>query len=262
MAQMDIFDLWQKIMAIVNTQQGGFIRPQINFQNWLNMISRELHAETFADWEVSQTVDDRLAKPFLKTVNVPLVPQTGQMYDVAPYPADYAYYSSMRLLKKNGDNIGCVCEDLDFINKKGECKPYTDPDYAELKNLNRGKDLVELGFNKIDNQRWSSVLVHPRQKPAPDRPYLTQFTGGFKIAPKGLGIVILDYIKQPIDAVFAYTIDPVTDIIIYDKANSTQLEWDSITEPEFMARLIKKYAIYTSQDNVYSIGENERKIAS
>jgi len=262
MAQMDVFDLWQKIMALVNTQQGGMIRPQRNFQTWMNEINRELHAEYFDKFEDSQRVDDALAKPFLKSVNVPLIPQSGQVFDLAPYPDDYAHYSSSRIYLKTGETKGCACQDLEFVSKNGSCKAYEDPDFAELKNAQRGSDLVEQPINKIDNQRWGSALIHPRLKPAPTRPYINQFSGGFKVAPKGIGIIILDYIKQPKDIVFAYTIDPVTDIVIYNRSASVQPEWDSVVEPEFMARLVKKFGIYTAQEAVYAIGDAERKIMS
>lgn len=259
MQAIDLYDLWQSLLAAVNAQQGGWIKPQGNFEKWVNEVNLELFRERVKNFERDQQNSDDLA-PFLLTLNVVLQQMAGKNYDLAPYPINYAAYASSRILYNENTNCGCLSEGNAILDgKSGTCKPYEDEDYKEIREQSRGADLCELSISKIPNQMWGNACDHAFKKPTPKSPIITQFDGGFKVAPKKLGIIILDYFKVPQAAVFAYTLGP-DDNIIYNAAASTQLEWPVSMKGEFLARLIKRYGMYTSQETMYAQGEQERQI--
>lgn len=255
---LDPGDLYQKTIALVNTQQGGHLRPQRNFISWLNDISRELFKEKFKDFEKGQSIDDELAKPFLRSVNVKVTALAGSPHDIIPYPDDYGYLASIRVLVDPDNGVGCPCAGLDALEEDGSCTAYKDSDLFELAEKIKGQNLKEGNATKIDNQRWGSALDNPFKKPTYEKPVVTQFDGGFKIFPKGIGTVVLDYLKKPKDATYEFTLGP-DDTVIYNPTTSVKLDWTDGIVNEFLARLKIRYAAYTKQADMYQEGMIEKK---
>lgn len=257
MVTVDIFDLWQKIMSIVNVQQGGQIRPQTDFQNWLNAINKELFHEKCAKFGLNQQNADELA-PFLKSVNVVVTQQPGRPYDLVQFPADYTYFANMKIIRQKDEFI-CGCqEQLPIIDGDGNCKQFVDPDYAALAAKYAGNNMVEKIVYLIDNQRWERALTHYTKGPSFDAPMVTQFDGGFKIAPKGISIVVLDYFRLPVDALFAYTVGD-GDTVVYDAGASTQLEWTNAIQNEFLVRLEKYYGLAVQDQTILQVAMEDKK---
>lgn len=258
MTTIDIFQLYQLTAATVNTQQGGHLRPERNFLAWVNEISKEIFNEKIQEWEKSQTVDDALAISFLRSVNVPIAKNAGRGFDVIAYPEDYSNFSSARVLVSDDSGKTCQEPKTDCMDcATGKITPYADPDDVELEILNRNSNYTEYNLDKIDNQRWGTALTHRLKAPTFKKPAITQFDGGFKIAPANLGVIVLDYFMRPVDAVFAYTV--VNDQIIYDKNNSEQLQWTDMVIPEFVSRLKKRYASFVGDNDKYSQATVEQK---
>lgn len=259
MTPIDLFQLYQLTAATVNTQQGGHLRPERNFLSWVNEISKEIFNEKIKDWEKSQTIDDDLAISFLRSVNVTITKNSGRGFDVLAYPEDYSNFSSARMLVLDSSGETCPEPNNDCMDcTTGKITPYVDPDDAELEILNQNSNYTERNLDKIDNQRWGTALTHRLKAPTFKKPAITQFDGGFKVAPANLGIIVLDYFKRPIDAVFAYTVDS-NDQIIYNKLNSVQLQWTDMMIPEFVSRLKKRYASFVGDNDKYSQAAVEQK---
>lgn len=262
---MDLFDLYRKLISLVNSAQGGFIRPQSNFQDWVNAINTELFRDMFSEFEKMQQLSDEYKKPFLRTVNAVVVSVPGAAYDTFLYPADYEYFSSARIMSRKDNGKICARSGCDFIkdtDKDGRAVTYrwNDPDLQALRAKAEQAELAELPVQLVDNQVWASVLEHETKGPTMARPYINQFEGGFRIAPAGIGIIVLDYLRTPRSAIFAFT--PGTgDTVIYDKPNSQQLEWTGIVENEFLSRMAMKYAIYTRNEDVGKNAQVEYQIA-
>lgn len=247
---IDVFDLWERFKGVANTQQGGHARPERNFIQWVNTISAELFEEKFADYGKSQQIADTLAQPFLVSVNVALDGSGREPYDLMKLPEDYGHFSSARILIGD-DGKGCACSELPTIDgATGKCKVIPghidDPDEQKAAEIQANASRVEVAINKIDNSRWGAVFQHPRRKPTVTNPYLTQFEKGFKVAPKGVGMIVLDYLRKPKTATFAYTLD-ANENMIYNKAGSVPVDWTDLMVDEFLKRLLVRYGTYTQQ---------------
>lgn len=250
MTVLNLFDLWQSIMSEVNVQQGGNIRPQIDFQSWVNAISMELFHERAAAAELNDMIDDDLAT-FLLSAYTALISQPGQPWWLLPRPSNYAYFAGCKVLRQLPDKIAIVDGD-------GQCLQFNDKDYAALRQKFAGKNLIESTVKKLDEQRWESCLGHRFKKPTFQNPKMVQYSAGFKVAPAGIGGVVLDYYRLPKDCVFAYTIG-TGDIIQYNAGASIQLEWGENLKNEFLTRLKKKYAIYVREEGLYGQAVNDKK---
>ena len=203
MQYMDLFELYNDACADLNTQQTGHLRPQRNFQSWINTISLDLFNYIYSLGGKNQKLKDLLDLAFLKPVNAPLTVVAGANYDFITAPADYAYFGSVRAFKNESKNCGCICEKVDILNGEGICGAYDDPDFQEIRELYKGIATGETRARKIDNNKWGSALDHKLKKPSWNRVLLTEVEKGFKVVPKGMGIVLLDYYRYPVKAFFA-----------------------------------------------------------
>lgn len=257
MTPINIFDIWQKIMAEVNVQQGGQIRPQVDFQNWYNSISSEIFHEKIAKIELNQQIDDELSV-FLVGVNAIVTGLPGLPYDKITLPSDYEGFANMKIIRQKEERTCFLKEGLPIIDGNGKCKQYDDPDYTTMRANFAGANLETKVVTKVDTQRWDSALSHTTKGPKYKNPKTMQIHGGFLIAPKGIQSVILEYYKTPRQAVFSYTIG-TGDVVIYDPTGSVQLEWSNILENEFLTRLKKKYGIYVQDGAIYQAANEDKK---
>lgn len=261
---IDLFELYEKVCGTFNTQQGGHIRPHRNFVDWVNDVSIELFEEYVAVAEKNQQISDYLT-PFLKSVNVVVNPIAGTMYDVIKFPTDYEHYGSARVFY-NSNETGCPCQGLPIIDGKDgkECEnPYQDEDDKIKAQLKSEEGLCESSIIKVDNQRWGSICGHKTMSPTKKNPKITQFDGGFKIAPKQLGVIVLDYYRKPVKATFDYTItNPgnIDEYLQYNSGTSTKLEWSSVLVNEFVNRIGKKYGKFIREQFIFETSELDRKV--
>ncbi len=240
MTVLDIYDIWQKLMSLCNVQQNGQIRPQTDFQNWYNTVNTEMFTAKAAKFQLGQEVTDQLA-PFHSSVIVKTSAVTGRNYTVAPYPADYEYLIDVRAIRQKDENPCGSLEKFPIIDQGGMARKYTDPDYAILSQQYASMGIVEKTVNVVEAAKWGGCLDHPTKGPTWDSPKATQDSAGIKVGPTGVQAIVLDYFHTPRSAVFAYTI-ATGDIVQYNLAGSTQLEWTSVIENEFLLRLGMKYA--------------------
>lgn len=239
---IDLFELYEDFCGEYNTHQRSHIGPS-TFVKWVNMISRDLFEQKFSEWPRSQKISDDVARPFLKS-RILAVSELSATADIILYPADYGHYSSCRFFKRDGN----VIDPEPYLNK--------DKDYFEIAD-NVKESISEEPVALIDNNRWSSLMKHRIKKPTKDSPAIVQYANGFKIAPKDIGYVVLDYLKIPSLATMVYTLGP-NDKLLYDKSKSKPLEWSPLVKGEFMAELGKKFGKFTGQPFIYQTSQAEK----
>lgn len=258
---IDLFDLYNRFCSDVNTFQGGFVRPQRDFERNVNSISQEIWEEWTNQAEKTQEINDNLSV-YLKSVNVIVGPGAGN-YGIAKYPKDsagniiYGRYSAARVLV-HGEQ--CVCDEDSDIYENGACKVETEIEKQER--IEKYKDgITERRIDKIESSKWASYLEHKYKCPTFENPGLTQYDQGFKIAPRQVSVVVLDYFIQPKYAKFVYTTAPPNlqtgagDYIIYDEAQSGKLEWPSTMIPFFLDKLRTMYARFTRDTGLFQMSK-------
>lgn len=223
---IDVFDLYEDFCGEYNTHQRAHVRPESTFLRWVNNISKEIFEDKFKEWQKSQKVTDDLARPFLISKLIK-ISAASNLSDLLEYPADYAHFSSARFFTKEMQMV--VPDD------------FTDGKYYEAQRV----EYVEHQLQLTDNNRWDAILNHKMMKPTLKKPAMTQYAGGFKVAPKGLEYVIFDYLREPALATFDYTQGP-DDTIVYNATTSKKLEWSALLKGEFLTRLGMKYGKFLS----------------
>lgn len=236
---LSLFTIWTSFQSLVNTAQNSFFRPQQDFQQACNDISKELWETWTGQAEKSQQIRDYLSS-FLKSKNILVTPRNSY-YGTVDYPKDYGRFASAAVwsLKEQ-----CVpCPDVD----NGKCKGYKS---QEEVNEEYYKNIQERQVDLIDEQRWKSCLTHLTKNPTLDNPKITQIDGGWKVAPRDVSILVLDYYIQPMEGTFKYSLvagNPQTgagDFIQYDAAASTPLQWPETVLNFFLWKLATRYGLF------------------
>jgi len=260
---IDMNNLWKRFCADNNTFQGGMFRPERDFEANVNSISLEAFAEFTAQDEKNQQVDDWLA-PFANTVNIITSPLSGNEV-LAKYPKNnkgeliYGAYKSARSLQHKEQ---CLCDESNDVYQDGKCANAHDTDIERAKRLAAYKDgIVEVTINKVESSHWGACLTHETKCPTFKNPKLTQFKEGFKVAPRQVSVIVLDYYRNPVPAKFAYTIAPgntqtgAGDYLIYNAAGSTPLEWPESMMPYFLDKLQQIYAKFTRDTPLFQMNK-------
>ncbi len=263
---ISIFDLYNKLKGRVNVHQGGHIRPY-DFVGWVHEVQMEIYNDRIADFQKTQKIADEIT-PFLESFNVLVINLPGSPWDLVVKPQGYENFSSARIVKKGGISYGVSgYKDVDSKGALTEnsCSAYIDPDELEIIKNEAGKGDCEIPISLIDNDRWSAVCCHPRKKVTCDNPKMTQFSKGFKIMPKGCGTtIIMDFFRLPIKPVFNYTITNEgmeNEYFQFVSSGSLDLEWPQQLLPEFINKLVDKFAIFVGDNNMFQQSKIEQRNA-
>lgn len=255
---IDLFDLWQDFNAQTNTSQNGWWRPESDFVRRVNNASLELWNRLTDLAEREQRIIDEL-RPFLKSKNI-IVKSQNSFYGVVTPPDDYGRFATARIILAG--KMCVPCQDVDegkCINGDWESEQELADDYYNK--------TCQAQIEKIDNQRWPSVLQHLTRRPTLEKPKITQINSVFNVAPREVSVVVFNYYTKPKDGTFVYTTSTPNlkngsgDVIIYNKKASTPLEWPETVKNDLLDILEKDYIKYTRDQSYNQINNSQKQIA-
>lgn len=251
---IDLYKLYLSFVSYVNTFQGGWFRPESDFQRACNDISMSMWNEWTAQAEKSKEVKDNLIY-FLKSKNIKVDSGKGA-YGIFSPPDDYGRSASARYIT-DGTNF-IPSNDVD----EGKCDGLeTDEERAE----DYYDNIQEVGIDVIDNKNWAAVNSHLTKKPTLQYPKMTQINGGFKVAPREISVVVFDYYIKPVDAVFGYTVTPgnlqtgAGDQIVYNKNTSRPLMWPTTLSNDFLIELGGRFGSFTRSEFMVQYSAQQKK---
>jgi hypothetical protein len=254
---IDVFDLYESFMSYVNTHVGGFFRPQTDFTKRCNDISKQLWVKWTREAEKSQEAKDNLF-PFLKSKNK-IVTASGPYGKFTP-PVDYGRFASARIIVANESTYP------DKNVDQGKCDEGDSKTQEELTE-EYFNTIKQFDVELIDDKKWGAVNEHLTKSPTLTKPKMRQIDNGFEVAPRQVSVIVLDYYVEPKEATFVYTISPgnvqtgAGDQIIYDKANSTPLEWPSTVRNEFLIALGETYSVFTRDQFINQATQQQKATA-
>lgn len=256
MEKLSIYSLWQSFTTTVNTFQGGWYRPQTDYQQKVNDIQMLLWVELTNESERSQEARDNLIF-FLKSLNIISKPAKGNYASVTP-PKDYGRFASMNITVSGEKTY--PSPDVD----SGKCEGWID-DEGELEKTEKYyNSLQNADVQMIDNQRWSACLQHVTKKPTLSKPKVTEINEQFQVSPRGVSVVTLNYYVRPTPAVFGYTLAPgnrqtgAGSQIIFDQKKSVDLDWPVTIKNEFIVRLGEAYGLFTRDQFVARFSTDQK----
>lgn len=263
MTQITPYQLWLDFKTWVNTQQGGFMPPQSIFIRAANIASLELWKRWTKEAEKSQEIKDNL-QPFLVSKNI-ITTQANSYYSTFLPPENYGRFATAKILLTKGEKKTVPDIQVD----KGKCCKGTKINVTFKPESDLAEDYynntIEADVTIIDNQKWSAVLKHLTKFPTFENPKMTQINKGFKIAPREVSVVVLNYYTEPIDAVFGYK--PVVGniqtgsggAIVYDPLTSVKFQWGKQVKPDLLEELKKVYIGFTRSTEFQQISASQKQ---
>lgn len=122
--------------------------------------------------------------------------------------SDFIDYFLKSIIVSPNYSTGYLSYPLDFQHTAG------------VRSYYNGKERpVEL----IENKAWGEVQASELMMPTKIFPKYTEFSGEYRFLPRDIGIVMLDYWKEPVKPVWAYTI--VNNVPTYNPSASVDFEW-------------------------------------
>lgn len=254
---IDLNDLYNSFKSYVNTFAGGWFRPQTDFTQRCNDISKQLWVKWTREAEKSQEAKDNLL-PFLKSKNI-IVSSMG-VYGRFQPPKDYGRFSTARIIVANNNcypdkNVdGGKCDNSDFKTQEEITEEYFD-------------NIRQTEVKMIDDGKWAAVNEHLTKGPTLEQPKMRQIDEGFEVSPRKVSVIVLDYYVEPKLATFVYTIAPgntqtgAGDQLIYDENNSQKLEWPATVRNEFLIALGESYSLFT-RDQFLAQATNNQKMTA
>lgn len=252
---IDAFDLWNSFQSAVNTFQGGFFRPQTDFIQACNDLSKKFWNTGRKEAEKSQFWKDNMA-PFMKKKNYKvLAPKVNAYFKP---DKDYGGFAAARIIVYKDSFL------TDRTVDEGKCA--NDSEFVSDVELSEDyyENVREYDIELIDDIKWGAMNRHKTKGPTLDKPKMRQIDGGFEVLPRKVTVVVLDYYREPVNATYLYSIsagDEQTgagDNLIYSQ-QSRPLEWPFNMRDEFLIGLGERYSVFTRQEFLYSVSQQSKK---
>lgn len=246
---MDINDLLNQFYSMYKTNQAGFFRPVRDFVPMVHEISMDFFNTLAGKTPRSQGIQDLLV-PFTRTFNAAV--KKLPSYEYIPYPIDYEFFASASIILQKQKVV--AAEGLNLIDQNGFIR--NAGDLSEDFFVDSDIEYTEVPIEKFDAGKWAHFLKDENDGPSNDGPGITQIDEGFKIEPRGIGVVKLAYYRAPVKPVFAYTtIKTEVDVYLqYDKDASTQLEWSDTMIPAFLYKMGLRMGLKTNDKIAAQVG--------
>lgn len=124
---------------------------------------------------------------------------------------------------------------------------------AQLEPIVEYPPITTVPDSEFTDRRSAAIL-----KPNALNPISNYIDGELEVLPELVDNIKLTYVKIPVTPVFAYTVDPATDDIVYDPGNSTQPEWPDDVQIDIAYRILQLYGVNTRDYNLYQIARERQ----
>ena len=229
---MNINEIYELVRFVSNKAQSGSFTPE-QFNLAVNSAQLSLFMERYNNpaeyqpgqpiprvaWEATQKISDDLR--VFKVLTDLALDTAGQ----GVLPSNYIHVSSLR---------------FNFITQ----------------GLNKSIDQQERTIDVIDDDklgdRLSSELVMPTKR----YPIATFYDTYIQFNPKDLKTVKFTYLRQPNDAIWAFT--TVNGRPVFDPVNSVDLEWHPLTHNEIIVRTLSLVGINLREEQLLQYAEMKK----
>lgn len=205
------------VQTLIQKELGtGYLAPDA-FNNTVNSIQIELFNKYADIFQERQQITDKLY-PFIKRNVLIVNTTTGRM----AYPSDYVDKVAVRAFEPTALEVATKeCDDDEPIN------------YHEI---------PQIDVDVLDNSMLGNRLVSTVIPPTKEYPIATFYDTYLQFYPIDIGSCVFEYLRQPVTAVWAYTVG-ANGIEIYDSANSVDIEFPYKMTNEFIVKVAQYFGI-------------------
>lgn len=191
--------VYKSVLLLANKSQvGSFITPE-DFNNYSQISNLGLLDKLREQYQRTNKITDEL-KDFLKRRQL-VVSELGR----ANFPNNYYFFDAM--LAYDRDSYMALIDSGCELEAK---------DYAAL---------PQISVKDTDHNKFGILNQSTLFRPSYEYPRVRLFDDYFQLNPVDIGMVELQYFKQPDTPVWGYTLDSYG-LAVYDATTSTDFEWN------------------------------------
>ena len=223
---VSIDTVYQKVLALANKEQRGYITPQ-EFNLFANQAQQEILEQYFYDinqWgrkpgndteysDMLSVIQEKLSELEVRVTNIGV---TGGIYD---------YRTNINDLYK----LGSVHT--------------THPTNSQ-----------KIEIEQVNNNEWYNMQSAPLTRPTLSRPVYVNRQDGLNIYPDTIVDIDISYIKQLARVQWAYVV--VNDKALYNDNISVDFELHASEEPELVYKILKYGGVSLKAEDVMQIGQS------
>jgi hypothetical protein len=198
------------------------------------------HIGWFLHTKINMSVNINSFKVFVQAVQNKV--QSGNSVTVAQFNA-FCHQAQMMVFEKDRHifiKTGDMSDFLSWFLINAVLNPNINTGYlaypsdyqhtAGVRSYYNGKERpVEL----VENKAWGEVIASELMAPSKLFPKYTEFANEYRFLPRDIGIVMLDYWREPVKPIWAFTI--VNNKEVYNPTGSVDFEWGAFALNEVAA---------------------------
>ena len=188
--------------------------------------------------------------------------QAGQTL-TAEQKDDFAHQAQMSLFEKDRLTFlktGDSSDFLDWFLKSTTINPdpltgYANypPDFQHTAGVRAYFMGIERPVELVENKAWGEVQASKLFAPTRLFPKYTEFSGEYRFLPRNIGIVMLDYWKEPVKPKWGWTI--VNNEQVYDPNTSVDFEFAEFSVNTIAAIYLQLIGVNLSDANIQQFAE-------
>tara|TARA_B100001059_G_scaffold233953_1_gene275214 strand:- start:2191 stop:2874 length:684 start_codon:yes stop_codon:yes gene_type:complete len=219
-----IDNVYQKVLAIINKEQRGYVTPQ-EFNLFADHAQMDIFEQYFYD--------------------------INQLSRVPGNDTDYS------------DIINNLEEKIAIFEKIEQLTIFNDPHYKKPDDVYRVSSLQNITSGEIERvtqKEYLNIQLSPLAKPTIKRPVYTDSAQGFRVYPNIRTPNFLHYIKRPIEPKWGYVV--VGEHALYDPDPSVEFELHASEENNLVIKILALAGLSIKDPSVYqsAVGEDNKNI--
>jgi hypothetical protein len=226
---LDLQEIYDTSAFIASKDQSGNTFSPFEFNTMIQAVNIALTKKEWSKFEASQEITDDMMRFKIWLGADGVAPLTVDNRGYSTLPVNYWHYVS--LLYKQ------------VINKPN-CKQKIKPRIIPV----------------LNDQQFDAYRASALKQPSLRYPVANFQNGYLRFLPVNLGMVDFVYLREPVQPVYAYHIDPLTDEIIYEQSNSVQFEWGNSKLPNIVDLLLNAIGINLKMVEIQSYLSGEQAL--
>ncbi len=229
---INVNTVYTSVQAVIAKELGSGYCPPATFDIYSNMATNELFNKYADIYQERQQITDKIL-PFIKKEIIDIDFTTGRML----YPSDYVDAVAIRAFDPV-ELAAALCSD-------------DPPNYNAIRQIK-----VKVIDNDELGDRLTSLVVNPTQA----RPIAVFYDSYLQFYPVSVGSAILEYLRQPIDVVWGFTLD-IYGLEVYDPTTSVNFEFDWKMTNELIVKICEYFGVSVREQDLvqYSIGMQQQQ---
>ena len=228
---MNIYEIYQGVLFYLNKDQFGRHFPVSKFNSMIPVVEIDLFKQRYG-----------LPQEYQPGMPIPKMSyEISQKIsdDVSPMKVWMGSPNGPSPLTVNSNGIATIPENYVHFSSARTMEGYP----------------IEM----LPDAKFNDRIMNPNRVPSARYPIMSMYSGYIQVVPKDLVMINFIYLRLPVHARLAVTVDPQTDVETYDPVNSLDTELPEDMHTEYIRRMCMNLAVNIRSEIGIQYGNSPEK---